>query len=156
MVMGANEMTPAAAEKTSILVIEPDVIVRMAVATYLRDCGYKVIEGVNSDDALAVLSVAGQKIDVMLCEVALDGVMDGFALARWARERYPDIDVILVSGTRGAAAKAAGLCDDGPLEKPYHPRELIRRINTLSERRRTNSTLSGQIQHWMGEAPSAN
>jgi hypothetical protein len=35
------------------------------------------------------------------------------------------------------AEKAGDLCDDGPLEKPYHPQEVVRRINLLLERRRT-------------------
>jgi CheY-like chemotaxis protein len=126
---------PAEAGRITVLVIEPDVIVRMAIADYLRDCGYKVVEGATSDDALAILK-SGRKIDVLLCEVRLSG-MDGFGLARRVREQYPGVEVILASGTPGAAAKAKDLCDEGPLEKPYHPNELVRRINVLVERRRT-------------------
>src|ERR1700730_9036815 len=107
----------------------------MVIADYLRDCGYKVIEGVSADDVLAVLR-AGRKIDVILAEVQLSGVTDGFELARSIRENHPDIDVILTSGVAKAAAKAGELCDDGPLEKPYHPSEIIGRIGVLRERRR--------------------
>ena len=63
--------------------------------------------------------------------------MDGFGLARWVRQNRPGIDVILTSGIAKAAEKAGDLCDDGPLEKPYHPQEVVRRINILIERRRT-------------------
>jgi hypothetical protein len=49
----------------------------------------------------------------------------------------PSIDVILTSGVAKAAEKAGDLCDEGPLEKPYHPQEVVRRINILRERRRT-------------------
>jgi DNA-binding response OmpR family regulator len=62
-------------------------------------------------------------------------------LARQIREKYPAIDVILTSGAARAAAKAGDLCDDGPLEKPYHPQEVLRRINVLRERRRTSLML---------------
>jgi CheY-like chemotaxis protein len=124
----------------TILVVEPDILVRMVIADYLRDCGYKVIEGVNADDALAVLQ-AGRKIDVILAEVQVTGGIDGFELARQIREKYPAIDVILTSGAARAAAKAGDLCDDGPLEKPYHPQEVLRRINVLRERRRTSLML---------------
>jgi len=100
---------------------------------------------------------SGQKIDVIFAEVQLsDGrsrprrlarsastplggrprSMDGFGLARWVRENHPDIDVILTSGIARAAEKAGDLCDEGPLEKPYHPQEVVRRINILLERRR--------------------
>jgi len=56
--------------------VEPDILVRMIIADYLRDCGYKVFEGVTADDVLIVLE-SGQKIDVIFAEVQLSGSMDG-------------------------------------------------------------------------------
>ena len=120
---------------STILVVEPDVLVRTVVASYLRDCGYKVLEGVTATDVMTLLG-SGQKVDVVLSEARLRGRLDGFALARWIREHHSDIDVILTCGPTRAADKAADLCIDGPLEKPYHPQELVRRINLLRERRR--------------------
>jgi DNA-binding response OmpR family regulator len=127
----SDEVTPS-----RVLVVEPDILVRMIIADYLRDCGYRVFEGVIADDVLIVLE-SGQKIDVIFAEVQLSGSMDGFGLAQWVREKHPDVDVILTSGIARAAEKAGDLCDEGPLEKPYHPQEVVRRINILLERRRT-------------------
>ena len=121
---------------STILVVEPDILVRMIIADYLRGCGYKVIEAVNADDVATVLGTQ-QKIDLVFAEVQLGGSMDGFDLARWVREKYPGVDVILASGIAMAAEQAADLCDEGPLEKPYHPQEVVRRISILLERRRT-------------------
>jgi CheY-like chemotaxis protein len=136
--MPAPPVEPWSGDATSVIfVVEPDILARMVIADYLRDCGYKVVEGVNADDVLAVLE-AGKKIDVILAEVRLAGSLDGFGLARQIREDHPDIDVILTSGVARAADKAGDLCDDGPLEKPYHPQEIVRRINLLRERRRTS------------------
>jgi CheY-like chemotaxis protein len=39
----------------TVLLVEDEVLVRMPIAQYLRDCGYKVIEAVNADEAMAVL-----------------------------------------------------------------------------------------------------
>jgi DNA-binding response OmpR family regulator len=122
--------------RITVLLVEPEIIVRMTVADYLRECGYKVVEGGAADDAFAVLAT-GQRVDFILSEVQLSGGTDGFSLARQVRERYPGVDVILASGTSGAAAKAENLCEEGPLKKPYHPEEIVRRINLLIERRRT-------------------
>jgi DNA-binding response OmpR family regulator len=147
----SHEVTPG-----TVLVVEPDILVRMSIAAYLRDCGYKVIEGGTADDVLAVLE-SGQKIDVVFAEVELSGglgrrarrarfastpsgarprSMGGFGLAQWLRENHPEIDVILTSGIDRAAERAGDLCDEGSLEKPYHPEEVVRRINILRERRR--------------------
>jgi DNA-binding response OmpR family regulator len=128
---GADGATPS-----TILVVEPDILVRMVIASYLRECGYRVLEGVTAADVMTVLG-SGQTIDVVLSEVRLRGKMDGFGLARWVREHHPDVDVILTSGAARAADKAKDLCDDGPLEKPYEPQEVVRRINLLRERQRT-------------------
>jgi CheY-like chemotaxis protein len=128
---GADGATPS-----TILVVEPDILVRLVIAAYLRDCGYKVLEVVSAADVIAVLG-SGHKIDVVLSEVRLNGEVDGFGLARWIREQYRDVDVILTTGPARAADKASDLCEDGPLEKPYHPQEIVRRINFLRERRRT-------------------
>ena len=134
--MSLDEQGADSAPPSTILVAEPDILVRMVIASYLRDCGYTVFEGVSAADVIAVLG-SGKKIDVVLAEVQLCGEMDGFGLARCVREQYPDVDVILTTGARRAADKASDLCEDGPLEKPYHPQEIARRINLLRERRRT-------------------
>jgi DNA-binding response OmpR family regulator len=128
---GVDDATPS-----TILVVEPDILVRMAIASYLRGCGYRVLEGITATDVKTVLS-SGQKVDLVLSEARLRGRVDGFGLARWIREHYSNVDVILTCGTTRAADKAGDLCDHGPLEKPYHPQELVRRINLLRERRRT-------------------
>jgi CheY-like chemotaxis protein len=130
-----DERADGAAPST-IIVVEPGILVRMVIANYLRDCGYRVLEGVTAADVMTVLR-SGRKIDVVLSEVRLRGKTDGFGLARWIRARHPEVDVILTAGAARAADKASDLCDDGPLEKPYKPAEVVRRINLLRERRRT-------------------
>jgi CheY-like chemotaxis protein len=39
----------------TILVVEDDVLIRMPIAQYLRDCGNRVIEAVSADEAMTVL-----------------------------------------------------------------------------------------------------
>jgi DNA-binding response OmpR family regulator len=134
--MPIDDANPSEIPPSIILVVEPDILVRMTIADYLRSCGYRVFEGVTADDVVTVLG-AEHKIDIVLVEVLLSGSMDGFGLAQWVREKHPGVDVILTSGIAKAAEQAADLCDEGPLEKPYHPQEVVRRINILLERRRT-------------------
>ena len=109
---------------STILVVEPDILVRMVIASYLRDCGYKVLEGVSAADVMTVLG-SGQKVD---------GTVNGFGLARMLRDQY--LDVILTSGVTRAADKARHLCEESPVEKPYEPQEVVRHINLLRERLR--------------------
>jgi DNA-binding response OmpR family regulator len=119
------------------MVIEPDVLVRMDVAGYLRECGYRVIEGITAADVWTFLQ-GGGRFDVLLSDVNLAGDVDGFALATRIRQTYSNVDVILTSGISGAADKARDLCGDGPIRKPYHPKDVAARITVLRERRRAS------------------
>ncbi len=118
----------SAADPQSILLVEDEVLVRLDLADYLRKCGYHVYEAANADEAMAVLK-AGHAIDLLFTDIQMPGGMDGFALARWVRERYPDIEILLTSGVVRSARLAADLCEHGPIEsKPYDPQRLVLRI----------------------------
>jgi DNA-binding response OmpR family regulator len=121
--------------RRTVMVVDADVLSRMAIADYLRHCGYSVLEGSSAEDVDAVLTTE-REIDVMLIDLTLSGTQDGFSLARKVRAEHPDIVVILTSSAAKQAEKAGELCDDGPLMKPYNPAELERRIKLLRERRR--------------------
>lgn len=73
----------------TILVVEDDVLVRMPIAQYLRDCGYKVVEAVNADEAIAVLLHQETVVDVVFSDIEMPGSIDGFGLAKWIRELVP-------------------------------------------------------------------
>jgi CheY-like chemotaxis protein len=74
--------------KPVVMVVEPEVLVRMTIAEVLRNCGYKVIEGIVAEDVWTVLA-AGADLDIIFSEVQLAGGADGFALARRVRQMNP-------------------------------------------------------------------
>jgi CheY-like chemotaxis protein len=120
-----------AAVTTRLLIVEPNVLVRSAVADYLRECGYTVLEATNSKDAVALVQ-ASADIRVVLVDVGSPEVPDGFALVQWIRRERPDIKVAMTSGIGRTAQTAGELCATGPLlRKPYHHQELERHIRQL-------------------------
>jgi CheY-like chemotaxis protein len=118
----------------AILLVEGNALTRMAVAGYLRECGYEVVETGNPDEARRALQ-GGARPDIAFIDLdAKDGI-DGFGLAQWIREHRPDIRVLLSSGVRRTAETAGDLCQDGPhLAKPYHHRDLEAQIRRLLAR----------------------
>jgi DNA-binding response OmpR family regulator len=121
---------PAGAD--CVLVAEDEVLIRMMIAQYLRDCGYRVIEAATTDEAIAVLEHDDLAVEIVLSDVEMPGKLDGFGLAQWVREHRPGLHVILV-GTPSRAAEVAGeLCESGPmLGKPYEPQIVVDRIRRL-------------------------
>jgi CheY-like chemotaxis protein len=114
----------------SIMVVEPDVLVRMTIADYLRECGYQVVEAITGEEALKILG-AGVKIGTVLAAVKLQGAVDGFALAQRIRSNFSGIEIILTTGLPMTAKKAGELCDQGPMGKHHHPDLIIERLRLL-------------------------
>jgi CheY-like chemotaxis protein len=133
----SDTQNPPQSEHDTIMVVEDEIMVRTAIAEYLRHCGYRVIEAASADEAIVMLTEAGVKIDLVFSDIEMPGSMDGFGLARWVRANKPAMHIIL-TGTLQKAAHAAGdLCEEGPhLAKPYEPSQLIDWIKRL----RTSNT----------------
>ena len=116
----------------TVLVLDDDVLVRMPICQYLRDCGYRVLEAANADEATTILQKQDIQVDVVLTDIEMPGAMNGFAFAKWARSVRPELHIVL-AGTPERAARAAGeLCEHGPiLTKPYDHKLVLDRIKHL-------------------------
>lgn len=126
-----SETDRPGASAPTILVVERDVLIRMAVCAYLRDCGFVVIEAADEDEAMAVLR-ADFAVRIVVIDLGPTRESKGFELARWVRTQAPRIRTVLTSGTRNLARQAHDLCEEGPvLPKPYSYQELEQRIRRL-------------------------
>src|ERR1700722_7316751 len=113
----------------------------MPIAQYLRDCGYKVIEAGNADEAMAVL-VHRKVIDIVFSDIELPGAVDGFGLAKWVRENRAGTDVILAGTVSRSVAAAKELCDASTRPKTYEAQGVhdhIRRLLAARKARRAPS-----------------
>jgi len=59
---------PADTNRT-VLVLDDDVLVRMPVVQFLRDCGYRVVEAASTDEAIVILQKTNIPVDVVLSEI---------------------------------------------------------------------------------------
>jgi CheY-like chemotaxis protein len=115
-----------------VLVVDGDILVRSAIASYIRECGYAVIEAADSDEATALLGADDGTIDIVFADVETPGSMDGFGLSRWLREHRAEVRLILAGTVQKAAQLAGDLCHEGPhLRKPYEPNALVDWIKRL-------------------------
>jgi DNA-binding response OmpR family regulator len=128
----AKASSPRDVAAEMVIVAESDLLARTVLAQYLRECGYEVVEAATSDDVLAVLR-SGRGIQVVLLDAQISGGLAGFTLARQIRENFPRTEIVLTFGVAKAAEKAGEICDEGPLERPYHPREIVGRIKRLRQ-----------------------
>jgi CheY-like chemotaxis protein len=105
-------------EKARILVVEDEVLIRMACAEELRDAGFSVIEAASADEALVCLT-AGETVDLVFTDIQMPGSMNGLELASRLAVQYPSLPVILTSANNGPAW-------NGPfISKPYSMEQVI-------------------------------
>ena len=118
----------------TVLLVESRPLMRMAIAAYLRECGYVVTEADNPAEARQLLET-GTEPDVVFIDLEATGQLDGFGLAHWIRKTLPGLKVLLTSGARRAAETAGDLCEEGPhLAKPYAHRDLEAQLRRLLAR----------------------
>jgi DNA-binding response OmpR family regulator len=111
-----------------VLIVDADILVRHQLAEYLRECGYRVVQAANTDEARALFTRSRRQrvIDVVLADVNAPGAENSFALATWIRANHARVQVILAGTVNAATQRAGDLCEDGPtLSKPYHPQLLL-------------------------------
>lgn len=122
---------PASPPAPLILLVEAHPLTRMAVAGYLRDCGYQVAETDGAAEARRLLE-SGAAPQVAFIDLDVTDEIDGFGLAQWIRAERPAVKVLLTSSVRRTAQTAGDLCEEGPLvAKPYDHRDLESQIRRL-------------------------
>jgi CheY-like chemotaxis protein len=83
-------------ERPTVLLVEDEVLIRLLVADELRSQGINVLEASNADEALIILE-SSLPVHVLFTDIRMPGRMDGIGLTRLARNRRPDIKVVIAS-----------------------------------------------------------
>jgi CheY-like chemotaxis protein len=113
-----------------ILIVEDEALVRALGVGIFADAGFRVIEAMNSDEALELLE-ADSEVQLLFTDVNMPGTIDGLALARQVRDRWPHIGIIVVSGqvTPKPQELPAGCRFH---RKPYDPNTVVRHARELT------------------------
>jgi CheY-like chemotaxis protein len=119
----------------TILLAEDDAIMRKLTRKLLEEHGYKVLEAIDGEAALKVISQNSTRIDLILTDVVMKG-MNGPELVLRLMDLHPEMKVVYISGYTGEHVAHQGLQSGiRLLEKPF-----------------TRSALLGTIDAALGEA----
>jgi CheY-like chemotaxis protein len=123
---GSEQGRPELVSRGRVLVVDDDPAVRRLASETLAEAGYRSLEAGDATEALRILA-ADPDIDVMVTDVRMPGEMNGYFLARRARERWPYVEIIMVSGYAAPDRRDIGFdCD--VLVKPFKARDLLSRV----------------------------
>ena len=103
------------------LVVEDDAFQRECLADLLKSEGLEVVECANGEVAELVLASTGPELRALVTDIELGGVMSGVQLAQYAKRKFPDLNVVMISGG-GPPYVPHGTHF---LQKPYPPEQLL-------------------------------
>lgn len=125
-----EDATPKEIQKVGpkrILLVDDDLLIAMSSADMLSDLGHEVVEAHSGKEALAHLG-DGAGFDLMITDYSMPG-MTGAELAIAARERFPDLPILMASGY--ADLPSGVELDVARLAKPYSQEQLANEISKL-------------------------
>ncbi len=116
-----------------IIVVEDEGAQRQLLLDYLGKQNFRV-SGADGGTALRKL-LERELPALVLLDVGLPGE-DGFALARWLREKSGRIGIIMVTAASDTVDRIVGLETgaDDYIAKPFEPRELLARVKSVLRR----------------------
>ena len=121
--------------KTRIVVADDDDDIRDLVVFKLSQAGYEVVAVVDGVAALAAIQADPPRLAIL--DVMMPG-LSGIDVLRTLRanEATKDLDVILLTARSRDSDVDAGFVTGASdyVIKPFSPRELLHRVNTLLER----------------------
>ncbi|WP_428676761.1 response regulator [Reyranella sp.] len=121
-------------QRPHIIVVEDEAFQRETLIDFLNENHYRA-SGVDSGAALRKL-VERDPPALVLLDLRLPGGEDGFALARFLRERSRKTGIIMLTASGDTIDQVVGLETgaDDYVAKPYEPRALLARIKAVLRR----------------------
>jgi len=120
-------------QRPHIVVVEDEPAQRHLLTDYLSKHNFRVS---SAEDGTALRRLVERDVPaVVLLDVGLPGE-DGFALARWLRERSARVGIIMVTVASDTVDRVVGLETgaDDYIAKPFEPRELLARVKSVLRR----------------------
>jgi CheY-like chemotaxis protein len=110
----------------TILFVEDEALVRMDMAEFLRECGYRVHEAANASEAIEALQ-SKFAVDLVFTDINLGEGMNGCELASWTTSNRPGVKVLVTTGSALRRDVPAEVIEP-LLAKPYTGRDLLDRV----------------------------
>jgi DNA-binding NtrC family response regulator len=110
------------AARPTALVVEDDQDQRELVSLLLEECDMAVIQCETAESAEVVLERVGGNLSMIFTDVKLAGTMSGAELAELAKDRFPDLTVIVTSGSEAPRLPAGAMF----MQKPWRALDILR------------------------------
>ncbi|MDR6816638.1 DNA-binding NtrC family response regulator [Neorhizobium sp. 2083] len=102
----------------------------MMAIDLVEDAGFDAVEAADADEAVRILETR-KDIRIVFTDIDMPGSMDGMKLAAAVRDRWPPIDIIIVSGH--VSLSEADLPDRSVFfSKPYDWQKVVATLHRMA------------------------
>src|SRR5271165_4953349 len=119
-----------------ILVVDDEETIREIVCSMLGAAHFQTRQAANGLEALAILD-SGDEFDLVLSDLMM-AEMDGIALLERAKERYPDVPIVMVTTVHDISVALQAIRNGAYdyLPKPFEREQLLATVRRALENRR--------------------
>jgi DNA-binding response OmpR family regulator len=114
-----------------ILVVEDDQLIQAMVEEALTDGGFGSAVTASGEEAVALLGEDGSAYRAVVTDINLVGKLNGWDVARIARESDAAVPVIYMTGTQAEEWASKGVPNSVLLAKPFAPAQLVTALSHL-------------------------
>ena len=118
-------------EPLVILVVEDDEAVQGVVEDALTDGGFEPAIAASGEEAVTLLKGGLTKYRALVIDIGLRGRMDGWEVAKQAREIDPAFPIIYITAAHADQWASQGVPNSILLTKPFAPAQLVTAVSQL-------------------------
>ncbi|KAA0946948.1 MULTISPECIES: response regulator [unclassified Pseudomonas] len=107
----------------SILVLEDDEIIRSLMIVVLEEFGAVVTSFPSADEGMIFLERADDPVDLIVSDIHMPGLLNGYDLSKVVAHRWPSVSVVLTSGDTVMAEQLGSTVRFLP--KPWSTQRLL-------------------------------
>lgn len=114
-----------------IMVVEDDQSIQGIVEEALSDGGFEPAIAASGEEAVTLLKGSRGTYRALVTDINLQGRMDGWEVAKHAREIDPEFPVIYMTGQSADQWASNGVPNSILLTKPFAPAQLVTAVSQL-------------------------
>ncbi|QBX36896.1 response regulator [Brevundimonas sp. S30B] len=118
-------------ESVCVFVVDDEALILLTIEHALEDGGFDHKSVMSAEEAANLFAEHGDNCRALITDVNLGGEVSGWDVARNAREKYPTLPVVYVTGDSAHEWAAHGVPNSVLVSKPFVAAQIINAVATL-------------------------
>ena len=111
--------------------VEDEVLIQEILLAEFDGAGFDIVTANDGNQAMAELNADTARFKAVITDIRLTEGLDGWEVARCAREHVPDMPIVYITGDSSHEWSSKGVPDSVVLMKPFAPMQLSTAVSTL-------------------------